>query len=380
MRIGVVTSSFPMAPQDTTNAGVFVRDLATELMVLGHEVHVITPQKYGPVHPDGDLKIHPIRWWGGERDLASLSTRNPLTALRLATLVCSGLWDVWREARTQKLDVLLAMWVIPSGLFAWFASLRLGIPYGVWALGSDIWARRKYPLGDRIVRRVLQDAAFRFADGLQLAADARALAEGDCEFVPSARRLAIETAQPVALARDVPQVLYIGRYERNKGPDVLVEAMRLLLDGGTRAHLHLFGVGSLESLLRRRIRGYEDAIELHGIADPVAACAYLKACDWLIIPSRVESIPLIFSDALSLRIPILASAVGDLGELVARYGVGHTVPPERPQDLADAMRRALAEPRQCYQDALGKAAADFDLHRSALRCQSALLAALDGRR
>jgi glycosyltransferase involved in cell wall biosynthesis len=379
VRIGLLTSSYPTSPRETVNAGVFARDLALELAALSHAIHVITPLKPVPIHVDPSLRLCEIRWPARERDLASVSMRNPIAALRYGMLIANGLWLVPEYVRKERLDALLALWAIPSGLFAWQAWRRSDIPYGVWALGSDIWSRRKYPFGDAVVRRVVRDAAFCFADGVQLARDAAALSNRECEFLPSARRLEGTPSPPVALAADAPHFLFIGRYERNKGPDVLVEAMRLLLDGGADIYLHLFGVGSLRELLRQRIAGYEQRILLGDYADPTCATAYMQACDWLVIPSRVESIPLVFVDALQMRLPIVSTAVGDLGGLVEKYGVGFAVEPENPVALAAAMREALGHTRDEYLPALSRAAADFDLAASAARVADALALAAKAR-
>jgi glycosyltransferase involved in cell wall biosynthesis len=380
VKIGVVTSSYPLSPLDTVTAGVFVRDLALEFVSLGHQVHVITPRKHGTVILDDGLCVKFIPWWGGEKDLASASMRNPFTAGRYATLVGSGLWTVPRYVRKRGLDALVAMWAIPSGLWAWIAGKRTGVPYGVWALGSDIWARHKYPFGDAIVRRVLRDAGFCFADGVELARKAAELAGHECEFVPSVRRLPTHTELRIALEPGVPHFLYIGRYEWNKGPDILIEAMRLLLDGGDTAYLHLFGVGSLEPVLRERIKGYEHYILLGGYAEPSTAVAYMQACDWLVIPSRIESIPLVLGDALHMQLPVVATDVGDVGKLVCQYGVGVVVPPQAPLALAEALRQAMQCNRAEFGEALEKAANQFDLSQSAARCIEAVSVAARHRR
>jgi glycosyltransferase involved in cell wall biosynthesis len=378
MRIGIVTSSYPVSPSDTVNAGVFVRDLAHTLAGFGHEVHVLTPRKYGRAELSERVSVSFIPWLGGEKDLTSASMRNPLTLIRYGSLVLSGVWRVGRYARARRLDALLAMWAIPSGLFSWAAWRRHGIPYGVWALGSDIWARDKYPFGNAIVRRVLKEAKFRFADGVQLARDVEQLSALPCTFVPSVRQLPAQPDQHsgLSLPPGGPHFLFIGRYERNKGPDVLIEAMRLLLDGGQRAHLHMFGVGSLETHLRKRAQGYEDRIHLAGYADLGTVVGCMRACDWLVIPSRIESIPLIFVDALQMRLPVIATEVGDLGELVRRFGVGKVIPPADPRALAAAMREAIAQPRAAFANVWEAALGTFNLHASARRAEEALCAAL----
>jgi len=374
VRIGVVTSSYAISPTDTVTAGIFARDLAQELALLGHQVHVLTPSKCGQKVPSSLLNEYYIPWVGGEKDLASASLRNPLTLLRYATLVVSGSWLVGRYARIHALEVLLALWAIPSGIFSWVAWKRYGIPYGVWTLGSDIWARHKYPFGDRIVRVVLQDARFRFADGIRLAQETAQLANAPCEFVPSIRQLPTIAERQIALPPG-PNFLFIGRYERNKGPDILVEAMRQFLAAGNKAHLHMFGVGSLETYLRRRARGYEQFIHIGGYAEPATVVAYMRACDWLVIPSRIESIPLVLIDALHMRLPVIATEVGDMGDLVRRFGIGKVVSTVEPRALAAALQDALSCSRTEFAGAWQEALETFNLRQSALHCIEFLSAA-----
>jgi len=378
MRLGIVTSSYPLSSDDTVNAGVFVQDVAHELVRCGHEVHIITPHKHGQAEPSEYVTVSHIPWWGGAKDLASLSMQNPLTLLRFSTLVTSGLWSVSRYAHIHRLDALLAMWAIPSGLFSWWTWRWFGIPYGVWALGSDIWARRKYPFGDRIVRQVLRDARFRFADGVQLARDVEQLAGASCTFVPSVRQLPSSPANlgDPGLTPDGTHFLFIGRYEFNKGADILVEAMRLLIDSGQIAHLHLFGDGSMKPQLQNRVRGYERYIHLGGYADPNTVVAYMLTCDWLVIPSRIESIPLIFVDALQMHLPVIAADVGDLGELVRRFGVGKVVPPYNPIAMAEAMQAALIQPRSLFKQVWDVPLEIFNLPATVRQVEEALLFAI----
>jgi glycosyltransferase involved in cell wall biosynthesis len=146
----------------------------------------------------------------------------------------------------------------------------------------------------------------------------------------------------------------------------------------------MFGGGSLERVLRRRasepdLRG---AVTIYGYADPATATAYLKACDALVIPSRIESIPVIFSDALSCGCPVVCTAVGDLETLMEQHPVGVVCPPEEPQSLADAMATLVTgkeAPRMRYRQAIERAADRFDPARSARRC-SAVLEAISSER
>jgi len=379
MRIGLITSSYPVSPADATNAGVFARALALELTGMGHAVHVLTPRKPEPIVADPGLGLCEFAWPARETDLASTPLRRPGNLIRYGLLCASGMWTAPRYVQLHDLDAMLALWAIPSGLFALAAHHRWGIPYGVWALGSDIWARRKYPFGDAAVRTVLGQAGFCFADGVALADEVAQITGRSCAFVPSVRRLP-ETANdpPTGLAPGVCNLLYVGRYERNKGPDVLVEAMRRACDAGVGAHLTMFGGGSMEDQLRARVTGYERHIHLGGYADPATVARTMKACDWLVIPSRIESIPLIFSDALAMRLPIIATQVGDMGALMARYGVGISVAPEDPAALAEAIVQAVRAGPDGFRPAVARAAEDFSLARSAAVSAEALARLVGG--
>ncbi len=372
LRIGILTSSYSLNADDTGGAGVFVRDIAWELLELGHEVRVVTPRKSGRIDLASEIPVTFLWWPGGSKDLASASFQNPITQLRYVVLVLSGLIQVPIIARRERWDAMIALWAIPSGLFAWAAYKSTGIPYGVWALGSDIWARKKYPFGHQVVREVLRNAAFRYADGLTLSRDAEDIANLPCEFVPSFRKLPAFRPAPDHLPGNTTNFLYIGRYKSNKGPDVLMDAMSKLLLEGYDAHLHLFGDGSLRPILFSKSSGKEENIHIHGIATPQTLMDYMQHCQWLVIPSRIDSIPLIFGDAIQMEIPVIATEVGDLGKLVNEYQLGFVVPPEDPDALKDSMIKAMQMPKRQF---IGKWDAPrvlFDMHKIVSRLSTDL--------
>ena len=57
----------------------------------------------------------------------------------------------------------------------------------------------------------------------------------------------------------------------------------------------------------------------------------------VVIPTRADSLPLTFGEAMQLRRPVIVTDVGDLKYFTQRYGVGLVVPPASPEKLAQAM-------------------------------------------
>jgi len=367
MNICIITSSYPLRPGDPeAAAGVFVRDFALQLARWGHKVHVVTQARSGAAVDDPELRVHRFRWLGADRALARLRPLHPADAWRIASVLWGGRRAVLRLAQGGQIDACLAMWALPAGYFAAVASRRADVPYAVWALGSDIWAYERNPLLRPLLRRILRGAHILYADGRELCGRVERLAERPCNFLASARVLR-GTPGPLALDSEVSHLLFIGRYELNKGVDILIDAMRLLVEEGVQAHLHVFGGGSLRQLLEERARsmGLGGVVHIGGYADSKTVITYMHHCTFLVIPSRIESVPVILSDALQMRLPVVATDVGDMGTLVRSYGVGEVVPAGDPVALKDGIVRALSLRREHYMGGMDKLAALLSVEASA---------------
>jgi glycosyltransferase involved in cell wall biosynthesis len=128
-----------------------------------------------------------------------------------------------------------------------------------------------------------------------------------------------------------------------KGIDILIQSWKSLpAEYKDTAHLSIFGTGTLESFVRKEIQG-EASLSFHGMAKPQDVADYGSMCDWMVIPSRNESIPVIFSDAMQLHLPVIVSDVGDMGDLVRDNSIGHIVQPGDTQSLQDALLKGMTE-------------------------------------
>jgi len=71
---------------------------------------------------------------------------------------------------------------------------------------------------------------------------------------------------------------------------------------------------------------------------------HLVHCDIVVIPSRPDSIPLVLTEAVQVNRPVIGSEVGDLGNMIRRYGLGVVAPSIEPSALAETMVRAARQP------------------------------------
>jgi len=120
------------------------------------------------------------------------------------------------------------------------------------------------------------------------------------------------------------------------------------------------GQGPLEAELRARHAelGLGDRFQFLGFRED---CAQLMAAsDLFCLSSRHEGLPVALMEALALGLPVVATAVGGIPELVAGGREAILVPPGCPNLLADALLEVIADPglrRDMSQHALAKARA-----------------------
>jgi glycosyltransferase involved in cell wall biosynthesis len=94
--------------------------------------------------------------------------------------------------------------------------------------------------------------------------------------------------------------------------------------------------------------------------------AYLEVADYIVIPSRIESIPVILSDALQKGCPMIATNVGDMGKMLIEHQAGYVVAPENPPALAHTLERACTK-HESHKSGMAALYRLFDVHANATK-------------
>ncbi len=158
--------------------------------------------------------------------------------------------------------------------------------------------------------------------------------------------------------------LCVGRLAPQKDHATLLEAFAAGPAKNPRARLLLAGEGPLRNDIERRIEalGLGGSVRILGRRTDIPDM--LAAMDLFVIASRWEGNPLAVMEAMSAGVPVIATAVGGVPELVADGATGLLVPPGDPAMLASAICRLLddAESRASMgRLGMRKAAQDFDV-------------------
>jgi len=339
MRIGLVTHVYP-APRGMGGIpGIFIPPFARALADRGHEVWVVAPGRPSGLCEENGIRVSRFAPPDLKGGLAALRLQRPGDWLQLASLMVQGSNALRRMLAQHGADVLLGYWAFPAGLWCRWASVRHGVPYGIWALGSDIYQAARLVGLRQAVILALRGASARYANGPALCRIVEQLARSPCEFMPAARPLP-PPERPCLPNRHV-HLLFAGRLEPVKGPDVLLQAAAELMAEGLDFHLWMVGEGSMQQSLREAIaaNGLAAHVSMLCYVSDASLSGYLSSADMVVVPSRSESMPLVVTEAARLGTPLVVTDVGDMGPLVRTYGAGVVVPPERPGRLAAAVQQ-----------------------------------------
>jgi glycosyltransferase involved in cell wall biosynthesis len=218
-------------------------------------------------------------------------------------------------------------------------------------------------------------------------------------FVPDQRVVALPNGidcrpfarVPTVRSRsDLPlRLAYVGRLAREKGLYELLQGLRLAVHLGIDARLALAGDGPEAEALQR----YAAALGIAGrvsFVGPVfgqAKVRVLGMADVAALPSYAEGLPYALLEAMAAGIPVLATPVGAIPDVVTEGTHGYLVPARDPAAIAEAIARFAADrerlswmSRACRKRVLAaysieRLAAEMALHYRALAAGPALVAA-----
>lgn len=159
--------------------------------------------------------------------------------------------------------------------------------------------------------------------------------------------------------RRTPTIVAVGRLSREKGVDVLIDAMPGVLRRFPDAQLTILGEGPLEAELKAQAQtlGVQKNVVFLGFqANP---WLYLKHANVFVLPSRYEGLPNVLLEALALGTPVVVSdCPGGIREIRDSVGNMAVVPPENPGALAEAIIAVCGSPAPAI-ESLGR----FDLRQ-----------------
>jgi len=132
----------------------------------------------------------------------------------------------------------------------------------------------------------------------------------------------------------------IANFYHSKGIDILLKSM-----ARRDEHAIIIGDGENRKALEALIKKLRltDTVSLPGVIPN--ASRLLRAFDVFVLPSRKEGLPYVLLEASAARVPVVATEVGGIPEVIQDGINGYLVRPNDPKELQKALQRALEKPR-----------------------------------
>lgn len=325
-----------------------------------YQVRVVAPVPYYPPIPGPSdfrrFRQVPYRQW---YDGIQVSHPRFLTGPGYSTHNLEAQMYFWGTAKTVErlwhetpFDLIHAHFIYPDGAVGARFARRYNVPlivteHAFWQPWLD-----QYPLVRKQAIAAANASAFHIAVSQSVRKNiAQFTGETDrLRVIPVGVDMDIFSPLPAGQHPEADSILYVGRIHEAKGVDVLLHAMRMLVDRRPAARLSMIG-GSFyphwreqEDRMRKLVEELDltQYVKFLGIQTPSQVADAMRKSMMLVLPSRRETLGAVLIEALACGTPVVATRCGGPEDVVTDT-VGRLVPREDPFSLANAMEAVLME-------------------------------------
>lgn len=295
-----------------------------------------------------------LRWWKRNPPLTSELLRTvPIRRWNGFEKGGENLWAFFcgfhlaRRFEEEGIEHIHAPWASGPATAAWIASHLTGIPFSFTARAWDI-----YP-PDGALKEKLRDATFIRSEtraNIAYLSAYSGVSEDKIYLTYNGVPLKPSIEAPVSM-KPPYRLLALGRFVGKKGYDFLLHACRILKESGVDFHLTLAGGGPRMSQLQYLAwkLGITDRVSFPGFIPYDLVPELFSSTDIFLMPSIIhksgdrDGIPTVLMEALVHRVPVIATDVSGIGELVENHVTGLLIPEKNPEAIADAVKEFIAD-------------------------------------
>ncbi len=256
--------------------------------------------------------------------------------------------------RRIKIDIIHGHFLYPEGFVAVLLGKLLNKPVINTAHGSDllVYTTKKSRVSDRIRFAIRQsDKLICVANALKEKAVYFGINPGKIKVISNGIDTEVFSILPTEIARkttgldlNAKVVLFIGHLIEPKGVHILLESISQVVSSIKAPVLFLIlGEGNFEKQLRRRVieLGVERHVQFIGTKENKEIPIWINSADLICLPSFTEGLPCVLIESLACGVPVVATCVGGVAEIIQQEDLGLLVSPGDAKELAEAIVTAL---------------------------------------
>ena len=320
---------------------IVTHNLSKELIRLGHEIHIITPSEdvsSSTITPDG-MFLHRIHVYHHSQ----AETMSPYLKIILGVkLVLDMIHLIWRI----KPEIIHAQ-NVTNAVPAWCSKVLWRIPYCIQfhnelsLMGPTLpqklikyWKKLPY-LKDAneviVLTKIMYDETYN-ATGIS----AKIIPNGvdTSIFHPNFKN---------AEENVVPTLICVSRLDNKKGIEYAIESVHSLVKEYPESRLLIIGDGDFRKYLENMVTTLELSknIEFLGSIPNIQVANYLREADIFLLPSLSEGLPLTLLEAMACGLPIIATPVSIVPEIIQKWNNGIIVSFKSSDEITNAVRQMV---------------------------------------
>ena len=248
----------------------------------------------------------------------------------------------------DQIQHIHAPWACGCATAAWFASSLTGIPFSFTIRAWDI-----YP-PDSLIGIKSRDALLVRSEtqyNINCLHEQIGCSKDKMHLTRNGVPMHESEHQPQKVVTAPFQLLAVGRFVGKKGYQYLFRGCEILRNKGVDFHLDMVGDGNRLNELKRLSSslGLASYVTFHGFQPYDQIPKYFRQADFFIMPSIIDSsgdrdgIPTVLLEALLYYVPVVATPVSGIPELVEDGVTGLLVPPKDPDAIAEAVLQLISD-------------------------------------
>ena len=388
MKVLVIGSVYPRFQEDAEVP--WLRTSVAHLKQAGVEIQVLAPAYKGlKSHEIDGTRVNRFRYapasWEiltHEEGAPSKMASKPWLQLLAIPYIISGFFKCLSICRKWKPDIIHAHWPFPHAYIALGASKLLRIPLVLNFHGAELLLIRKKKWVKPLLKFAIGQARAIFANSSFTAGKIKAIRNVDVEWSPYGTTLETKDERrktkeggslPLASAAchpreggDLPvssatpssggtpqhpvdgkfKILFVGRHIERKGICYLIDSAKFL--PADKFEIRIVGVGDLTEKLKQQALQYPHIV-FTGKLSPEDLAHEYRTANVFVLPAIVdhkgdtEGLGVVLIEAMELGLPVVASNVGGIPDVVVDGDSGILVPEKDPEALANAFKRLASD-------------------------------------
>lgn len=355
MKICYVGSVYPRSQNDTEVP--WLRKTVNLLVREGHEITVFVPSFRGlKTHKiDGvtvkRFRYFPAKWEDLTHDEGGPNKIHKMHYFLMSALyILSGSIQLAMLHKKEKYDILHVHWPFPHGIMSVFAKLFCKTRIVLNFHGAELLLVKRFGFVKWFLKYFIKNADAVIVNSSFTGKKVTDIFDREINVIPYGTT--IEPLSDMNKKHYGRHVFAVGRMIERKGFRYLIEAMKSVVDKFPDATLVIAGGGPVRDDLLRQVKelSLENSVSLPGKVPEETLKKYFSDADMFVLPAIVdkngdtEGLGVVLVEAMTYKLPVIASRVGGIPDVIVPGISGVLVEEKNPKALSDAIIELLGNP------------------------------------